>query len=102
MGKALSAVTTAMMGLVDGTCVVPGAAVHRRCRKRLRTLAPGNARRALAGMTAAFGLGQAIGPVAAGYGFDITGSFLLPSLIAAFGLCVAMTLALIVSRAVAG
>jgi predicted MFS family arabinose efflux permease len=67
-----------------------------------RTLAPGNARRALAGMTAAFGLGQAIGPVAAGYGFDMTGSFLLPSLIAAFGLCVAMTLALNVSRAVAG
>jgi predicted MFS family arabinose efflux permease len=66
-----------------------------------RSLAQGNARRALAGMTAAFGLGQAIGPVAAGYGFDVTGSFLLPSLIAAFGLCVAMALALNVSRAVA-
>jgi predicted MFS family arabinose efflux permease len=64
-----------------------------------RSLAQGNARRALAGMTAAFGFGQAIGPVAAGYGFDLTGSFLLPSLIAAFGLCVAMTLALSVSRA---
>jgi predicted MFS family arabinose efflux permease len=67
-----------------------------------RSLAPGSARRALAGMTAAFGLGQAIGPIAAGYGFDITGSFLLPSLLAAFGLCVAMALALNVSRAVAG
>jgi cyanate permease len=66
-----------------------------------RSLAPGNARRALAGMTAAFGLGQAIGPIAAGYGFDLTGSFLLPSLIAAFGLCIAMTLALNVSRAAA-
>jgi predicted MFS family arabinose efflux permease len=67
-----------------------------------RSLAQGSARRALAGMTAAFGLGQAIGPIAAGYGFDITGSFLLPSLLAAFGLCVAMALALNVSRAVAG
>jgi predicted MFS family arabinose efflux permease len=67
-----------------------------------RSLAQGSARRALAGMTAAFGLGQAIGPIAAGYGFDITGSFLLPSLIAAFGLCVAMALALSVSRVVAG
>lgn len=66
-----------------------------------RSLSQGNARRALAGMTAAFGVGQAIGPVAAGYGFDITGSFFLPSLIAALGLCVAMALALNVSNAVA-
>jgi predicted MFS family arabinose efflux permease len=65
-----------------------------------RSLSQGNARRELAGMTAAFGLGQAIGPVAAGYGFDITGSFFLPSLIAAFGLCVAVILALNVSSAV--
>jgi hypothetical protein len=41
----------------------------------VRLLAPGDARRALAAMTAAFGLGQAVGPVAAGYGFDLTGSF---------------------------
>jgi predicted MFS family arabinose efflux permease len=67
-----------------------------------RTLAPDNPRRALAGMTAAFGLGQVVGPVAAGYGFDMTGSFLVPSLVAAIGLCVAMTLALSISRAVAG
>ena len=66
-----------------------------------RTLAQGNARRALARMTAAFGLGQAIGPVMAGYAFDITGNFFLPSLLAAIGLCIAMILALHISRGVA-
>jgi predicted MFS family arabinose efflux permease len=66
-----------------------------------RTLAHGNSRRALARMTAAFGVGQMIGPVVAGYGFDMTGSFLLASLIAATGLCIAMLLALNISRGVA-
>jgi len=66
-----------------------------------RSLAPGEARRALAGMTAAFGLGQAIGPIVAGYGFDLTGSFLLASLLAAFGLCIAMVLALSLGRTAA-
>ena len=36
-------------------------------------LAAGNPRRSLALMTAAFGLGQVVGPLAAGYGFDLTG-----------------------------
>jgi predicted MFS family arabinose efflux permease len=64
-----------------------------------RMLAHGNARRALADMTAAFGVGQAIGPVAAGYGFDLTGSFFLPSVIAALGLGMAMILSLNVGGA---
>ncbi len=59
-----------------------------------RMLAKGDTRRAFAGMTAAFGLGQAIGPIVAGYGFDITGSFMLPSLVAAIGLCTGTGLAL--------
>src|SRR5262249_30479829 len=67
----------------------------------VRMLAPGNARRAVANMTAAFGVGQDIGPVVAGYGFDLTGSFLVPSLIAALGLGIAMILSLNVGRAVA-
>jgi predicted MFS family arabinose efflux permease len=60
----------------------------------VRLFAPGDAGRALAGMTAAFGLGQAVGPVAAGYGFDLTGSFFLPSAVAVLGLFGAMILAL--------
>jgi predicted MFS family arabinose efflux permease len=63
-----------------------------------RALATDSERRALAKVTAAFGLGQAIGPVVAGYGFDITGSFFLPSMLAAAGLMVATILALNIDR----
>lgn len=57
-----------------------------------RELSAGEPRRTLATMTAAFGLGQIIGPLVAGYGFDLTGSFLLPSMVAAVGLCIAAAL----------
>jgi len=43
-------------------------------------------RRAFALMTSAFGLGQIVGPLVAGYGHDLTGSFYLPSMVAAAGL----------------
>ena len=46
-------------------------------------------RQALARMTAAFGLGQMIGPLFAGLVADRTGSFLVPSLAAALGLMIA-------------
>lgn len=48
-----------------------------------RQLAAAAPRRALALMTAAFGTGQILGPIAAGYAADWTGSFLAPSLGAA-------------------
>ena len=63
-----------------------------------RALAPNAERQALAKVTAAFGVGQAVGPVIAGYGFDITGSFLLASTLAAAGLVVASLLALRLGR----
>ncbi|MHA1566347.1 MAG: YbfB/YjiJ family MFS transporter [Alphaproteobacteria bacterium] len=56
-------------------------------------IAIGNPRRALALMTAAFGLGQVVGPLAAGYGFDLTGSFFLPSIAAAAALCISAIIA---------
>jgi MFS family permease len=47
-----------------------------------RDLAPADARRWVGVLTAAFGLGQIVGPIVAGYGFDLTGSFFLPSMVA--------------------
>jgi predicted MFS family arabinose efflux permease len=63
-----------------------------------RNLVPGNPRRPLATLTAAFGLGQIVGPIVAGYGFDLTGSFFLPSLLAVAGLLVGAGLALAIDR----
>jgi predicted MFS family arabinose efflux permease len=59
-----------------------------------RNLGPDDPRRPMAIVTAAFGLGQIVGPLVAGYGFDLTGSFLLPSLLAVAGLLVGAGLAL--------
>lgn len=63
-----------------------------------RALAPANPRRTLALMTAAFGLGQIIGPSFAGLIHDATGSFTSPSLAAAAALIVSAALAIVVGR----
>jgi predicted MFS family arabinose efflux permease len=52
----------------------------------------------IAMMTAAFGVGQIIGPVVAGYLFDLTGSLSLPTLAAAAALLLACVLALISAK----
>jgi MFS family permease len=59
-----------------------------------RVLAPAQQGRAFALITAAFGLGQILGPILAGWLIDRTGSFAIPSLIAAAGLVVAAGLAM--------
>jgi predicted MFS family arabinose efflux permease len=59
---------------------------------RARALTSGNPRRALALMTAAFGLGQIIGPGLAGELSDRLGGFAVPSGVAAIALLVAAVL----------
>jgi predicted MFS family arabinose efflux permease len=60
---------------------------------RARALAAGDPRRALALMTASFGLGQIIGPIFAGALSDRLGSFTVPSVVAAIALLLAAALA---------
>jgi predicted MFS family arabinose efflux permease len=59
---------------------------------RGRRLGHGDPRRTLATMTAAFGLGQIVGPASAGVIHDATGSFVAPSLAAAAALLAAAVL----------
>lgn len=63
-----------------------------------RQLAPGDASRAIAAMTAAFGLGQIVGPLFAGYVVDHTGNFIAASLTAAATLVLAAILSWSVPR----
>lgn len=58
----------------------------------VRRMSVGNPRRNLALMTAAFGLGQMVGPTFAGVLHDSLGSYQVPSLLAAFALVAAAVL----------
>jgi predicted MFS family arabinose efflux permease len=62
-----------------------------------RRLSRGEPRRTLAVMTAAFGLGQIVGPAFAGLVYDATGTFLIPSLTAVGALLVGALLAMVSS-----
>ena len=58
----------------------------------VRELSRGDPRRSLALMTAAFGLGQMIGPSFAGYAYAFTGSFRAPTFAAVAALVIAAAL----------
>jgi predicted MFS family arabinose efflux permease len=60
---------------------------------RARHLSAGDPRRTLAVMTAAFGLGQIVGPALAGVISDATGTFLVPSLTAVSAILIGALLA---------
>jgi predicted MFS family arabinose efflux permease len=62
---------------------------------RARHLSHGDPRRTLAVMTAAFGLGQIVGPTFAGVVYDATGSFVVPSLTAVAALLIGALLAMV-------
>jgi len=63
-----------------------------------RRLTSGDAHRSLALMTAAFGLGQMIGPTFAGYAYGFGNSFLVPSLVATAALVIAAGLVMVPAR----
>ncbi|MBB4572091.1 MFS family permease [Rhizobium lentis] len=66
-----------------------------------RKLSPESPRRILAMMTAAFGLGQIVGPVVAGWIAERSGSFTVPTVIAAAALLVCAALVMPVIKKVA-
>jgi predicted MFS family arabinose efflux permease len=57
-----------------------------------RNLSGSDPRSVLGVMTAAFGVGQILGPVFAGFAYDLTGSFAFPSLTASAGLALSALL----------
>ena len=63
-----------------------------------RALAPEQGRRSSALMTAGFGVGQIAGPLVAGRLLDATGSFAVPSTIAAVALVMAAAIAGVAAR----
>lgn len=100
-GVALSVVsptapTIILSGILLGGTFMAITAIGLGVARRLTQMAP---QRAQAIMTSAFGFGQIVGPALAGYMRETTGSFLVPSLIAAAALVVGAALGLVVVRA---
>jgi predicted MFS family arabinose efflux permease len=96
LGVAASVLSPGVAGIVIAALLLGGTFMGLTALGLIeaRRLASGDPRRTLARMTAAFGLGQIIGPAAAGALSDATGSFVLPSMLAAGVLLAAAALAL--------
>jgi predicted MFS family arabinose efflux permease len=94
VGVAASVLWLASPGMVLAAALLGGTFVGITALGlvQARRLSQGDPRRTLAVMTAAFGFGQIIGPAFAGMVYDVTGSFLLPSLTAVSALLVAACL----------
>jgi predicted MFS family arabinose efflux permease len=90
-GVALSVLATTALGVLVAAALLGGTfmGIVALGLVHARALGEGDPRQVLALMTAAFGLGQMIGPTFAGYGYEFTGSFTLPSLAAAAALVLA-------------
>ena len=100
VGVFASVAWSGMMGLFVASALLGGTFMGITALGLIaaRELAPSQARRSVAILTAAFGIGQIAGPIVAGYGFDHTGSFFLPSMLAVAALCISASLALAISR----
>ena len=90
-GVAMSVLTTSALAVVVSAALLGGTfmGITALGLVNARRLSTGDPRRSLAFMTAAFGLGQMIGPTFAGVAYDLGNSFLVPSLVAAAALVVA-------------
>ncbi len=90
-GVAMSVLTTSALAVVVSAVLLGGTfmGITALGLVNARRLSTGDPRRSLAFMTAAFGLGQMIGPTFAGVAYDLGNSFLVPSLAAAAALVVA-------------
>ncbi|MET4806651.1 YbfB/YjiJ family MFS transporter [Limibacillus sp. MBR-115] len=95
-GVALSVLSTDLVAVLLAAALLGGTFMGLTALGLMhaRSLSQGDPRRSLGLMTAAFGLGQVIGPGFAGYTHDLTGSFTAPSLVAAGLLVVAAGLGL--------
>ncbi len=94
IGVALSVLTTNGLVVLLGAALLGGTFMGITALGFVyaRDISAGDPRRSLALMTAAFGLGQMIGPTFAGMTYQFGDSFLLPSLVATAALLVAAIL----------
>ncbi len=91
VGVAMSVLATSALAVVVSAALLGGTFMGITALGLVyaRRLSTGDPRRSLALMTAAFGLGQMIGPTFAGVAYGLGDSFLVPSLAAAAALMVA-------------
>ena len=91
VGVAMSALATSTAAVVISAALLGGTFVGITALGLVyaRSLSTGDPRQSLAFMTAAFGVGQMIGPTFAGVAYDLGDSFLAPSLVAAAALVIA-------------
>lgn len=102
VGVAASVVSTEPLALALAAALLGGTFMGLTALGLVgaRRLSGGDPRRILAAMTAAFGLGQIVGPALAGLVHDATGSFWLPSMAAVAALLLAAALVATLAEAV--
>ena len=99
-GVALSVVTDSAIGILAAAALLGGTfmGITGLGLVLARGMASGDPTRILGLMTASFGVGQIIGPVVAGYSFDVSGSFAAASFTASGTLIIAALLMVFVAR----